>query len=775
LQRYANDYHLPVGEGLISILLSTSMQRVGFLSLLIYLLFVPAVFAQQTLTKQQERNLVAFAHLYGYVQYFHPSDEAQQVAWRMLAIKGSKQMLVARNDGELLQALTDLFQPLGPTIQLFPTSEHRQFDLAALQPPTAAGPGRAVSWQRQGLFTGDERFAPFFRKVRLNRLAEEESEFTFQQTGELGRYAGLPYEIELTISYQESEAPAFTFALAQRQFVGRPSGTEVATPRFQKQSLTPQAQRYTFRGTLDAKASSLEATLKFPVAFVQHTTIKTEVFVFLDGQKILLPQTPAGASGASARQTIELLVSSSNLLPEPLFSAQSQLGDYVHQELVPGLSCIVPLALAGDMAHTYPVGDSSRRQQLHVQPADWAKYPAEWQHYASDSVLTFPEIRLSNSIIAWNALRHGYAYWASASAQPDALLHQVLRQAYQDSSPAGFLRTLQRLLAPLNDGHAVATSSSAKLPAQRSVPLYFGKVGKQVVVTRVLDAGLAAQVKPGDVVRLLDGVAAAQVLQRQESLISGSPQRKTYQALLQLADGPAGQPLTLTLRRGHHTWRLPLPRTTTTTTYRAGSQVAAPRPTGWVAPGIYYYDLATTATPFQATDYDTLARAKAIIFDIRGAPTGLTALVSLLVRTPIEATLIYDLQMLRPDQVGLRYAPNVQRYTPGPQHLTSKLFFLTDAIVQSRMETFVELIRAFHLGTLVGQPTSGANGSINQLALQGGFYITYSGMRATNADGSRHHAVGIQPDVLVTPSLEAIQQGQDLILETALQLAQLAH
>jgi C-terminal processing protease CtpA/Prc len=58
------------------------------------------------------------------------------------------------------------------------------------------------------------------------------------------------------------------------------------------------------------------------------------------------------------------------------------------------------------------------------------------------------------------------------------------------------------------------------------------------------------------------------------------------------------------------------------------------------------------------------------------------------------------------------------------------------------------------------------------MPLPSGFTITYSGTRATNADGSRHHALGTQPDVLVKPTLESIRQGQDLILETALRLAQ---
>ena len=38
-------------------------------------------------------NLESFAKLYGYVQYFHPSDEASQINWEQFAIYGSPKKL----------------------------------------------------------------------------------------------------------------------------------------------------------------------------------------------------------------------------------------------------------------------------------------------------------------------------------------------------------------------------------------------------------------------------------------------------------------------------------------------------------------------------------------------------------------------------------------------------------------------------------------------------------------------------------------------------------
>jgi C-terminal processing protease CtpA/Prc len=319
------------------------------------------------------------------------------------------------------------------------------------------------------------------------------------------------------------------------------------------------------------------------------------------------------------------------------------------------------------------------------------------------------------------------------------------------------------MMAPLNDGHGFVTS--IKPPPSLGVPLAVGKAENQVVVTQVLAADLAPQVRPGDIVVAIDGVPAANVLRERASLVSGSPQNKEARALAKLLNGPA-TPLDLTLRRGRTTWHLRVPRS------QASPAPATPRADKWLAPGVYYYDMATYGKPFTAQNYDTLARAKAVIFDVRGYPgEGIMDVVNMLLKAPAEATFMYNLDMLRPDQEGLRLSPNVGHYTPDPRHLSGKMYFLTDANTQSYPETFLALIRGFKLGTLVGQPTSGANGNVSGYNLQGGLAISYSGLYVQNVDGSRHHAIGIKPDVLVTPTLDAIRNGQDLTLETALNLA----
>ncbi|MGD8866994.1 MAG: hypothetical protein PVI01_05180, partial [Gemmatimonadales bacterium] len=66
-------------------------------------------------------NLRAFAKLYGYVRFFHPSDEAAALDWERFAVHGAMRAREARSVDELETILTELFRPVAPTAQIYRT------------------------------------------------------------------------------------------------------------------------------------------------------------------------------------------------------------------------------------------------------------------------------------------------------------------------------------------------------------------------------------------------------------------------------------------------------------------------------------------------------------------------------------------------------------------------------------------------------------------------------------------------------------------------------
>ena len=72
-----------------------------------------------SLTDREMSNLTSFTQLYGYVRFFHPSDETMQADWDQFALDGVVVVLEAESDEELAQILQELFEPIAPTVQVF--------------------------------------------------------------------------------------------------------------------------------------------------------------------------------------------------------------------------------------------------------------------------------------------------------------------------------------------------------------------------------------------------------------------------------------------------------------------------------------------------------------------------------------------------------------------------------------------------------------------------------------------------------------------------------
>jgi C-terminal processing protease CtpA/Prc len=82
--------------------------------------------APRPLTPQGLTNLTAFAKLYGYVRFFHPSDQAAKTDWETFAIEGARKIEDAASPAELIGRLQQLFQPIAPTVRIFPSGERPQ-------------------------------------------------------------------------------------------------------------------------------------------------------------------------------------------------------------------------------------------------------------------------------------------------------------------------------------------------------------------------------------------------------------------------------------------------------------------------------------------------------------------------------------------------------------------------------------------------------------------------------------------------------------------------
>jgi hypothetical protein len=104
----------------------------------------PAPAATAAVATSDAEELRAFAKLYGYVRFFHPSDEAASADWNAVAVEGARRVVQGRTQGALLAALRETFGRLAPTLIVY--REHEPPPAA----PNVGGGGSVMAWQHWG-------------------------------------------------------------------------------------------------------------------------------------------------------------------------------------------------------------------------------------------------------------------------------------------------------------------------------------------------------------------------------------------------------------------------------------------------------------------------------------------------------------------------------------------------------------------------------------------------------------------------------------------------
>ncbi|HSG38312.1 MAG TPA: S41 family peptidase [Thermoanaerobaculia bacterium] len=432
-------------------------------------------------------------------------------------------------------------------------------------------------------------------------------------------------------------------------------------------------------------------------------------------------------------------------------------GEPLEVSLGGGVSALVPLSLYKNAFGTIPPTSA---------PAPAPEKPAGFLPSGNDRVT-----RLAGVALAWPVFQHFYPYFDIVPADWPAELRKALSSAAEDADERAFVDTLRRMMAALEDGHARVSHRSYVLSHQ--IPLTWDWIDDRVVITHADPLG-APGLTRGDIVLTIDNRPAGQVFQEHWDLAPGASFRhRRWRALQTMALGAQNEEVRLRVLKHHGgVDEVTVRRTFSVPGGPGGRPFSEPRPEkiAEIQPGILYVDLDRINDDDFYAAFDQLAAAQGIIFDLRGYPweVGLDAIVYMLDRPARSA--IFNVPLThRPDR---QWVGHVDVGWPLPNFLLlpAPRVFITDGRAISYAETWMAFVEEYELGEIVGEATSGTNGTINFVFLPGGYSLRFTGMRVLKHDGTPHHGVGILPTVPVSRTLAGIREGRDEFLEKAIEV-----
>jgi len=413
---------------------------------------------------------------------------------------------------------------------------------------------------------------------------------------------------------------------------------------------------------------------------------------------------------------------------------------------------------------------------------------AEWRGTAEQKVWGLMQV--------WGTVKYNFAFF---ERQPDldwdAAVRAAIPRVLDAPDQEEYYRRLNELTALLHDGHTLVVSPSIREGGFDNPPVEFQMVEDRIILARTGDTEeIRAQgIRPGmELVAVGEGVPARQWLRDKALRYYPGSTKQNGEALgmFLFLRGPKNTTVKLTLENAAGATRTV---TLTRNSQNRDGTVFRPRirdvsrlvETRMLDPRIAYLRLATfddekvvegVNAELDRLDLDQL---QGMILDLRynigGDDRFAYPIVARLVdhavsgstwRTPeyhpAYASWGKAEKPLQGDTV--RIEPDARKRYTGP------LVILTGPNTMSTSEDFLVPLDYSGRALIVGEPTAGTTGNPVNVRLPGGAILRVCSLWSTYPDGREFVGRGIEPHVVVHPTVAGIRANRDEVLEKAVEV-----
>lgn len=391
--------------------------------------------------------------------------------------------------------------------------------------------------------------------------------------------------------------------------------------------------------------------------------------------------------------------------------------------------------------------------------------------------------RVAGLSLMWAEVRYAYPdFGQHPQVDWDSLYQAYLPRVLTTSATYDYYRLLQRFVAELGDAH-----TNVYFPPEISSqigrpPIRTRLVDGRVLVTDVMSSSVAERgVRIGDEIEAVDD---ASVFQYADSAVKPYQSSATQQDLeirlyrYALLYGPVATPVALRVRHADGTRANVLLARSGYTDVR---RTPPPVTDTVLAGNVGYLRIATfgvdSVGAWVRRSMTRLMGTAALIIDIRENDGGSTIFdpLPVLARAPSPASAGHVRNYSALDRArGLEPQPfELSRGIIRPsvsQHYDAPVALLIGPQTFSAGEDFAVAFDLMKRGTIVGEPSGGNTGQPMTFSLPGNGSARVRTKHDDYGDGREFLFVGVQPQVVVRPTVAGVRAGRDETLEAALRL-----
>lgn len=388
---------------------------------------------------------------------------------------------------------------------------------------------------------------------------------------------------------------------------------------------------------------------------------------------------------------------------------------------------------------------------------------------------TYPalEDRLRAAATVWGVFHYFHPYRYLYDDDWDAVLREVLPKVAHTENSRAYHLAVAGMVAHVRDTHCFVSSAELSgfygaAPAGVEVRWIEGRP----VITRVVDDALQTTVKPGDVLIAIDGQPyQSRVDELTPEIAASTPQSMRNRVAQILLNGEANSSVTVTLAAADG--KQYDARIVRSQRFRA---MLNPYRNGEIfrllTPKIGYVDLERLPGGQVDAMFQAFAGTEAIIMDMRGYPQGTAwSIAPRLSEKSAPVAAQFRRNLVRSDNgeggdiASFLFEQRIPR--TNAMRYKGKTVMLIDERAISQSEHSGLFYKAANGTVFIGSPTAGANGDVTSFSVPGGIRIGFSGHDVRWPDGKQLQRAGLEPNVLISPTVAGIRAGRDEVLERA--------
>ncbi|HXG95431.1 MAG TPA: S41 family peptidase [Blastocatellia bacterium] len=336
----------------------------------------------------------------------------------------------------------------------------------------------------------------------------------------------------------------------------------------------------------------------------------------------------------------------------------------------------------------------------------------------------------------------------------------------QSKSDGDFYALLKRMVGELHDAHTrfhtpLERREREQLQALSAGIYIFDVQGQPVIISVELNSDAErAGVKPGMIVRTIDGRPVAERLAEAQSRIGGSSTDRAVRLRLyrKIIEGEPGTPLRLGLERADHShfevtlMRRIVPDEATVSYRRLPSGIGYIRLTLWKSPVHKQFKSAL----------ESLRDAPGIILDLRGNPGGEAAEVVKIASYFFNSRTSFGRFFTRSGKSVDLWTSRDDQIYKGP------VAILVNEGSGSGSELFSGVMQEAGRAIVVGRQSCGCVLGISKFRkVKGGGELAVSELGYVSPRGQKFEGAGIKPDRAVALTIADLQHNRDLALDEA--------